>query len=99
MHAAKAAVTHYQNLVTATGLCSHCLHEGIKYGVQGSAMPAAGFDFNLDDNAIGDVINYIHGLNGLGGTPRSIEAAAAPKPAPATTTTTAKEGGEKSHER
>ena len=75
------------------------LHEGIKYGVQGSAMPAAGFDFNLDDKAIGDVINYIHGLNGLGGAPRSIEAAAAPKPAPATTTTTAKEGGEKSHER
>ena len=25
-------------------------------------MPAAGFDFALDDKAIGDVINYIHSL-------------------------------------
>ncbi len=38
------------------------LHESIKYGVQGTAMPAAGFDFALDDKAIGDVINYITGL-------------------------------------
>jgi mono/diheme cytochrome c family protein len=38
------------------------LHESIKYGVQGTAMPAAGFDFSLDDNAIGDVINYITSL-------------------------------------
>ena len=38
------------------------LHESIKYGVQGTAMPAAGFDFSLDDKAIGDVINYITGL-------------------------------------
>jgi sulfur oxidation c-type cytochrome SoxX len=39
------------------------LHESIKYGVQGTAMPAAGFDFSLDDKAIGDVINYIQSLN------------------------------------
>jgi mono/diheme cytochrome c family protein len=70
------------------------LHESIKYGVQGSAMPAAGFDFNLDDKAIGDVINYIHGMNGLGGA--ASRAAQVPTP-PATTT--AREGGEKSHER
>ncbi len=38
------------------------LHESIKYGVQGTAMPAAGFDFSLDDKAIGDVINYIVSL-------------------------------------
>jgi mono/diheme cytochrome c family protein len=36
------------------------LHESIKYGVQGTAMPAAGFDFALSDATIGDVINYIH---------------------------------------
>jgi mono/diheme cytochrome c family protein len=42
------------------------LHESIKYGVQGTAMPAAGFDFALDDNAIGDVVNYVLGLNRLG---------------------------------
>jgi mono/diheme cytochrome c family protein len=41
------------------------LHESIKYGVQGTAMPAAGFDYALDDGAIGDLINYILGLNGL----------------------------------
>ncbi len=39
------------------------LHESIKYGVQGTAMPAAGFDFNLNDNMIGDVINFIQGLH------------------------------------
>jgi cytochrome c oxidase cbb3-type subunit 2 len=39
------------------------LHESIKYGVQGTAMPAAGFDFVLDDQAIGDLVNYIQGLN------------------------------------
>ena len=75
------------------------LHESIKYGVQGSAMPAAGFDFNLDDKSIGDVINYIHGLNGMGA---SSAQAAQSAPAPAATATaarTAKEGGEKSHER
>jgi mono/diheme cytochrome c family protein len=38
------------------------LHESIKYGVQGTAMPAAGFDFALDDKAIGDVVNYIQSL-------------------------------------
>ena len=38
------------------------LHESIKYGVQGTAMPAAGFDFSLDDKSIGDVINYITSL-------------------------------------
>ncbi len=35
------------------------LHESIKYGVQGTAMPAAGFDFALDDKSIGDLINYV----------------------------------------
>ena len=75
------------------------LHEGIKYGVQGSAMPAAGFDFNLDDKMIGDVINYIHGLNGMGGAATLQAQAPAPPPPAATNTTTAKEGGEKSHER
>lgn len=39
------------------------LHESIKYGVQGTAMPAAGFDFALDDQAIGDLVNYILSLN------------------------------------
>jgi len=42
------------------------LHESIKYGVQGTAMPAAGFDFALDDKAIGDVVNYVLTLNRLG---------------------------------
>lgn len=42
------------------------LHESIKYGVQGTAMPAAGFDFALDDAAVGDLVNYILSLNGLG---------------------------------
>lgn len=41
------------------------LHENIKYGVQGTAMPAAGFDFALDDPAIGDLINYVLSLTGL----------------------------------
>lgn len=40
------------------------LHESIKYGVQGTAMPAAGFDFALDDQKIGDLINFIESLNG-----------------------------------
>jgi mono/diheme cytochrome c family protein len=40
------------------------LHESIKYGVQGTAMPAAGFDFALDDRKIGDLINFIESLNG-----------------------------------
>jgi mono/diheme cytochrome c family protein len=44
------------------------LHESIKYGVQGTAMPAAGFDFALDDRAVGDLINYILSLNGLTAT-------------------------------
>jgi sulfur oxidation c-type cytochrome SoxX len=39
------------------------LHESIKYGVQGTAMPAAGFDFSLDDKSIGDLINFIYSLN------------------------------------
>ena len=55
------------------------LHESVKYGVQGTAMPASGFDFNLDDNAIGDVLNFIYGLNGLGAAP--------PPPAPSTPST------------
>ncbi len=42
------------------------LHESIKYGVQGTAMPAAGFDFALSDEQIGHLINYIYSLNGLG---------------------------------
>lgn len=42
------------------------LHESIQYGVQGTAMPAAGFDFALDEKSIGDLINYIYSLNGLG---------------------------------
>ena len=29
-------------------------------------MPAAGFDFALDDKAIGDLVNYILSLNRLG---------------------------------
>lgn len=42
------------------------LHESIKYGVQGTAMPAAGFEFSLDDKAIGDLINYIQSLSSKG---------------------------------
>jgi mono/diheme cytochrome c family protein len=42
------------------------LHESIQYGVQGTAMPAAGFDFALDERSIGDLINYIYSLNRLG---------------------------------
>jgi len=56
------------------------LHESIKYGVQGTAMPAAGYDFSLSDNSIGDVVNYIESLNKKG--------AAAPATAPAQTATT-----------
>jgi mono/diheme cytochrome c family protein len=55
------------------------LHESIKYGVQGTAMPAAGFDFALDDKAIGDLVNYILSLNRLG-TDGSKVAAANPQP-------------------
>jgi mono/diheme cytochrome c family protein len=55
------------------------LHESIKYGVQGTAMPAAGFDFALDDKAIGDLVNYILSLNHLG-TDGSKVAAANPQP-------------------
>jgi mono/diheme cytochrome c family protein len=55
------------------------LHESIKYGVQGTAMPAAGFDFALDDKAIGDLVNYILSLNHLG-TDGSKMAAANPQP-------------------
>jgi mono/diheme cytochrome c family protein len=46
------------------------LHESIKYGVQGPAMPAAGFDFALDNQAIGDLVNYILSLNRLGSEAR-----------------------------
>jgi mono/diheme cytochrome c family protein len=51
------------------------LHESIKYGVQGTAMPAAGFDFALDDRAIGDLIHFIYSLNGLGKQPASTQVA------------------------
>ncbi len=44
------------------------LHESIKYGVQGTAMPAAGFELSLDDRTIGDLINYIESLNNKGTT-------------------------------
>jgi len=56
------------------------LHESIKYGVQGTAMPAAGYDFSLSDNSIGDLINYIESLNK--------KTTAAPATAPAQTATT-----------
>ena len=46
-----------------TSLSYARLHESIKYGVQGTAMPAAGFDFALDDRSIGDVINFIQSLH------------------------------------
>jgi sulfur oxidation c-type cytochrome SoxX len=50
------------------------LHESIKYGVQGTAMPAAGFDFALSDQQIGDLINYIYSLNGPGtGAPQTAQ--------------------------
>jgi mono/diheme cytochrome c family protein len=55
------------------------LHESIKYGVQGTAMPAAGFDFALDDKAIGDLVNYILSLNHLGSDGAKV-AAANPQP-------------------
>lgn len=48
------------------------LHESIQYGVQGTAMPAAGFDFALDEKSIGDLINYIYSLNGLGSAPAQV---------------------------
>lgn len=48
------------------------LHESIQYGVQGTAMPAAGFDFALDEKSIGDLINYIYSLNGLGPKPTTV---------------------------
>ncbi len=56
------------------------LHKSIKYGVQGTAMPAAGFEFALDDKAIGDVINFIESLNGLqgGAGPRTVASLAIP---------------------
>jgi mono/diheme cytochrome c family protein len=41
------------------------LHESVRYGVQGTAMPAAGFDFALDEQAIGDLLNYVYGMNGM----------------------------------
>lgn len=53
------------------------LHESIKYGVQGTAMPAAGYDFALSDNAIGDLVNYIESLN----TKQAAPPAATPEPA------------------
>jgi mono/diheme cytochrome c family protein len=56
------------------------LHESIKYGVQGTAMPAAGFDFALDDKSIGDLINYVLSLNGLGATGATKSAANSPTP-------------------
>ncbi|MBI2212549.1 MAG: c-type cytochrome [Acidobacteria bacterium] len=56
------------------------LHESIKYGVQGTAMPAAGYDFALGDKSIGDLVNYIESLN--------TKQAAAPATAPARTATT-----------
>ncbi len=49
------------------------LHESIKYGVQGTAMPAAGFDFALGEGAIGDLVNYILSLNGLAAAERRAE--------------------------
>jgi mono/diheme cytochrome c family protein len=55
------------------------LHESIKYGVQGTAMPAVGFDFALDDEAIGDLVNYILSLNRPGFDGSKV-AAANPQP-------------------
>jgi sulfur oxidation c-type cytochrome SoxX len=51
------------------------LHESIKYGVQGTAMPAAGYDFNLSDAQIGDLINFVLSLNGLGSSEHPRQAA------------------------
>jgi hypothetical protein len=56
------------------------LHESIKYGVEGTAMPAAGFDFALDDRAIGDLVNYVWSLNGRDGAPADAAAAAPAAP-------------------
>ena len=58
------------------------LHESIKYGIQGTAMPASGFEFALDDKAIGDVVNYIESLNVKGTAPKG-PATASTAPAPA----------------
>jgi sulfur oxidation c-type cytochrome SoxX len=55
------------------------IHESIKYGVQGTAMPAAGYDFSLDDKTIGDVVNYVWSLNGLGPLTPSTAAAQPPQ--------------------
>nr|HRC86756.1 c-type cytochrome [Thermoanaerobaculia bacterium] len=60
------------------GVAYSRLHESIKYGVQGTAMPAAGFDFALDDAAIGDLINFIYSLNGLGESASAAKVAAIP---------------------
>lgn len=59
------------------------LHESIKYGVQGTAMPAAGFDFALDDRSIGDLVNYIG----------SFRRSTAPPPAPASEAVVSLAGG------
>ena len=56
------------------------LHESIKYGVEGTAMPAAGFDFALDDGAIGHLVNYVWSLNGRDGAPADAAAAAPAAP-------------------
>jgi mono/diheme cytochrome c family protein len=58
-----------RNAPFVTSMPDSRLFESMKYGVQGTAMPAAGFEFSLDDAALGDLLNYIRSLN--------------PKPAPA----------------
>jgi mono/diheme cytochrome c family protein len=64
------------------------LHESVKYGVQGTAMPAAGFDFALSDSAIGDVLNYIN----------SFRRSAPGVPATVPSTDSNAEGGRSPHE-
>lgn len=55
------------------------LHESIQYGVQGTAMPAAGFEFALDDRAIGDLVNFIQSLNAKPAAAPVTAAAASPR--------------------
>ena len=38
------------------------LHESIKYGVQGTAMPSW-IDYGLNNDNVGDLVNFIRGLN------------------------------------
>ena len=51
-----------RNFAFINSVSDHRLFESITYGVEGTAMPSW-LDYGLQQNDVGDILNYIHSLN------------------------------------